>query len=96
MKQQGSARLSPVSQGSARRSLLTKSFRSLGKTSSTVKQTADWKRTLSVLSSLPGHPPISELKSGNRLDPECVIRTHQADSSAAKAGALLRFVHLCM
>lgn len=59
-------------------------------------KTAVWKRALTVLPSLPEHPPLSELKSGNQLDPECVIRTNQVDSSAAKAGALLCFVHLCM
>lgn len=94
MQQEGSARLSPVSQGSARRSLLTKSSSSLGGTNSALKQTADWKRALTVLPT--EHPPLSEIKSGNQLDPECVIRTHQADSSAAKARALLCFVHLCM
>lgn len=96
MQQQGSARVSTVSQGSGTRSLLIKSSRSLGATSFTVKQTADWKRALTVLPILAEHPPLSELKSGNQLDPECVIRTHQADSSASKAGALLCFVHLCM
>lgn len=99
MQQQESTRLSTVSQGPATtRSLLTNSSRSLGGAIPTVHQTADWKRTLTVLPSLPGHPPpVSEPKSGShQLDPVCVIRTRQADSGAAKAGAELCFVHLCM
>lgn len=75
------------------------SSRSLGGDSPTICQTADWKSTLTVIPRLPGDPPaLSEPRSGNQLDPACVMRTGQADSSAAKAGAgaSLRFVHLCM
>lgn len=94
MQQQGSARLSSVSQGSARRSLLTKSARSLGGTSSTVKQTADLKRALTSQACQNTHLFLSSNLGINLT--LCVIGTHQADSSAAEAGAWLCFVHLCM
>lgn len=100
--QQQSARLSPnVPEPCKNKALVNQTFQeswgSQPKILDSRQQTG--KGTLTVISSLPGDPPpLSETRSGNELDPACVIRTWQADSGAAKAGAgaSLCFVRLCM